>query len=284
MNKIISKIIEHENQKIAKHLIDKDLCLSFEKEFLNNYEEFKGYLLELRDTKLQCVTEKALNAKIDDISKFFSGKEIVLLDILKILIFYRIDEKNSINFLVQRLLHYKALPQYDPNRYDIAFEMFIMRLFSKEFELFNDEVDYFIEEYINPLEIRYASIASLYYNVVKALRFEDKHSIPSKVLNVAIIIESMGIVDGDGLESYYCSFTQDYIKRVAEAMQIVGLNEVGKNLLRGLEFTEDCIELEKLQNKIFKVEKNISIESLLDNYLQLEHHNTGDGSMCSSEN
>lgn len=265
---IITSLIQFEEGKLGNNSTDKDMCLSFSGSYKDFYEQFKIALLELRDTYLNCITSDVLNLKINNFSKFFPGKEILLLDVIKLLVFYKIDEQNSIRFLFERLEYYKNFPKNDKRKYDFAFEIFIVELFSKEFKLYDGELDSCIENYISPVDIKDISTACLYYNVIKNLHSNYVELIPGKVLKVAAIIEAIGIIDGDGLGSLYFSFQKDYIKNLVGMMFDVGLDEIGNIILHGLEFTEEYNELEKLQSKIYKIEKGCFIDDLLESYLR----------------
>ena len=284
-NNTVLKIIKFENDAITRKLKSKDMCLDFLDSFLHESELLKRTLIELRDTKLENIVDESIISQINNVSKFFPGKEVILLNIIKILIFYDIDTQDSIKFLFNRLEYYKKLPQNDKNKYDFAFEMFIMRLFSKEFELYSGEFNYTIDEFIVPEEIKDASIANIYFNVVRSLEYDKIDNIPSNVLNVAIIVDAISIIDGEGLENFYSYYSTDYVYKVVYGMLEVGLNEFGEIISQGLKCLNNSARLSKLQSRIYKYESQVFIDQLLENYLNqsIRKNNTKNDSDCFEE-
>ena len=260
-NKIIGKLIEF-------HISGKNRDFSeFKSEYESNFDIFSETLKELRDTELSCV-EEYLFKKIMDCSQFFSGKEVILLEVVLLMLYYNINCDDNIRFILKRYNELKETKQPNVMPYDTVYEATLTKIFMNDFEVYPGlSLNYDIENYIDPKEIQDISIASLYYSVIRKMKPDKFETMPLNIMKIGLILETFGVIDCDGLGCLYEYFDEEYIGDFCEVLEDVGASAFAKIIVSGFTVRDNYDKIENLENKFYSLENKININELVEKCL-----------------
>lgn len=262
-NVIVVKIIEYEKSN-KQHWYTEFLT-----EFNNDYNNFSKALIMLRDTELECITDSILNEKICSCSNFFSGIETILFDIVSLMLFYEIDSENTIKFIINRRneLYNERKPGTLP--FDLFYDSLLTGVFLKTFEIHNGKTaSYRIEDFIKTTDIKDASMANMYFSIIKKTNRELFKNLPKKLVEIGFLTEAINIIDDKGLIVFLKRYKKAQINSIVEILNLVGANQIGKIISYCSGYTDNNNKLKNFENKIYSLEQSLNLNLLIDNYLK----------------
>ena len=280
-NEIIKTLIGIEIQKKNNWYAD------FNNMYRNKYEAFSNALIELRNTNLGCVDDEMLLNSVSDCSLSLSGKDVVFLDVVLLMLYFEIDIQENINTMLSVFRFSKFETQQEVM--SIIYDTYLTKIFTRSFITYqNNCLMCRILDYIDAATIDTVQVTELYYSVVKKKHPSVFKRLPKKILCVGMVSEAFGIIDGDGLDCFYRHFKKDYIESLCNFLVEIGGERFANIIIYGSNFYKDYKKLEHLEHKIYNLEKKLSIDKLLCNYLrdqsrgptnQETRDQLGDGSM-----
>ncbi len=276
-NEIIKTLIE-----IEKH--NKNNWYSeFSNMYSSDYGLFSDTLIKLRNTNLECIHDESLIDTINNCSSLFSGKDVILLDIILLMLYFEIDVQENIKKMLSVFQSLKFETQHIVM--SVIYDTHLTRIFTKTFITHqNNNLTCKIMDYIDVNTIDTIQTAELYYSVVKKKHPSVFKQLPKKILCIGMVSEAFGIIDGDGLGCLYRYFKKDYITTLCDFLIEIGGGRFANIIIYGADYRKDHKKLDHLENKIYNLEKKTPIDKLLNNYLKNNQGNqgrrqSGDGSM-----
>ncbi len=237
--------------------------------YTSNAEQFSDTLVELRKTNLECIEDKALVDKINNCSSLFSGRDIILLDVVLLMLYFEIDIQDNINTLLSNY----QFPKFEKQTVVMCsmYYMYLTKVFTKDFMIHsNDKLVADINDYIDVDKINTVSMAGLYYSIIKDIKPRSVKNLPEKIFYVGMVCQAFGLIDGDGLSCFYRHFKSDAVSTICKFLKENGGERYADIIMYGLEFRKDSKKLDHLDNKIYQLEKKIPISDLLSNYLEVQ--------------
>lgn len=262
-NEIISRLIEFRKNNEA------NWCFRFTDMYTSNAEQFSDTLVELRNTNLDCIDDEALVDKINKCSSLFSGRDIIILDVILLMLYFEIDIQDNINIMLSNY----QFPEFEKQSVVMCsiYYMYLTKVFTKDFTIHsNEKLVADINDYINVDEINTISIAELYYSVIKDIKPRSVKNLPKKVFYIGMVTRAFGLIDGDGLSCFYRHFKGNSITVLCDFLKSNGGEKYADIIMYGIEYRKDSKKLDHLDNKIYQLEKETPIDWLLNNYLNTQ--------------
>lgn len=228
---------------------------------------FSDSLIELRDSNFDCIDDELLIENINSCSSIFCGKDWMLLEVFLLMLYFEIDVEKNIRTMLDIFLTSKFKEQQVVMQ--TMYSTCLFKIFTKSSATHsNNNLLCEINDYIDVNAVDTILLAELYYSVIKKNKPRLVKKLPEKVFYVGIVSQAFGIIDGDGLSCFYRHFKPDYITTLCEFLKSNGGEKYADIIEYGLEFRKDQRKLDHLENKIYNLEKKISIDKLLSNYLE----------------
>lgn len=260
-NEIIEKLIEI--QKSGK-------VVSYS-EFSNLYGSdsklFSDTLIELRNTELSCIDDELLIKNINNCSSLFSGKDIIFLNLILLMLYFEIDIRDNVDTMLSIFKLSKFEKQHAVMR--VIYDMHLTKIFTKSFSTYSDtHLLCEIDDYIDINVINTIPMIELYYSVIKENTPRLVKKLPKKIYCVGMVQEAFRMINGNGLRKFYTRFKTDYITSLCDFLKEIGGERFADIIIYGIESCKDQRKLDHLENKISNLEKKIPIEKLLINYIE----------------
>lgn len=262
-NEIISRLVEFRENNEA------NWCFRFTDMYTSNAEQFSDTLVELRNTNLECIDDEELVDKINNCSSLFSGRDIIFLDVILLMLYFEIDIQDNINIMLSNY----QFPEFEKQSVVMSsiYYMYLTKVFTKNFTIHsNDKLVADINSYFDVDKINTVSLAELYYSVIRDIKPRSVKNLPKKIFYVGMVCQAFGLIDGDGLSCFYRHFKADSITTICEFLKSNGGERYADIIMYGIEFRKDSKKLDHLDNKIYQLEKKIPINDLLSNYLEVQ--------------